>query len=437
MTQSTTIGFWTCTALVVGNVIGMGIFLLPASLAPFGLNAMIGWGITLLGCLALAQVLARLARALPEADGPYGYIRRGLGELPAYMATWSYWLSVWLTNAALATGVVGYLAVVFPPLARVPPAVLALLLQWTLLVVNLSGVRASGGVQIVTTALKLLPMAAIALLGGWVLLRAPASYVAHLPATPIGLGAITTASTIALFAMIGFESASLPAARVVDPGRTIPRATMIGTVLVALIYLVVCAVPLLLIPQADLARSSAPLSLLVERYGHAGAGRWLALFVAVSGLGALNGWTLLAGEITRTMAVNGVLPAVLARRNRQGTPVIALLVTGVLASLMIWMSYSASLVAAFTLITLMSTAASLPLYLGCALALWVLARRRAVGAGSGAALAVATVGLLYGAFAIVGIGGKTFFYALALIAAGLPLYAFMRLRRRTPASAKV
>ncbi|MDE2121585.1 MAG: amino acid permease, partial [Betaproteobacteria bacterium] len=134
---------------------------------------------------------------------------------------------------------------------------------------------------------------------------------------------------------------------------------------------------------------------------------------------------------------NGVLPAVLARRNRQGTPVIALLVTGVLASLMIWMSYSASLVAAFTLITLMSTAASLPLYLGCALALWVLARRRAVGARSGAALAVATVGLLYGAFAIVGIGGKTFFYALALIAAGLPLYAFMRLRRRTPASAKV
>lgn len=436
MTQGTTIGFWTCTALVVGNVIGMGIFLLPASLAPFGLNAMIGWGITLLGCLALAQVLARLARALPEADGPYGYIRRGLGELPAFMATWSYWLSVWLTNAALATGVVGYLAVVFPPLVRVQPAVLALLLQWTLVAVNLAGVRASGGVQIVTTALKLLPMLAIALLGGWVLLTAPTSYVAHPPATPIGLGAVTSASTIALFAMIGFESASLPAARVLDPGRTIPRATMIGTVLVAVIYLVICAVPLLLIPQAELARSSAPLSLLVERYGHAGAGRWLALFVAVSGLGALNGWTLLAGEITRTMAVNGVLPAVLARRNRQGTPVIALLVTGLLASVMIWMSYSASLVAAFTLITLMSTAASLPLYLGCALALWMLARRRQAGPGGGAALAVAGAGLAYGGFAIVGIGGTTFLYALGLIAAGLPLYALMRLRRRAPAPAK-
>ncbi|MDE2249306.1 MAG: amino acid permease, partial [Xanthomonadaceae bacterium] len=131
------IGGWICTALVVGNVIGMGIFLLPSSLAPFGFNALIGWGITLFGCLTLAQVFARLAHALPEADGPYGYIRHSLGELPAYMAMWAYWLSVWLTNAALATGVVGYIAVVVPSLAALQPTMFALLLLWSLVVVNL------------------------------------------------------------------------------------------------------------------------------------------------------------------------------------------------------------------------------------------------------------------------------------------------------------
>ena len=122
MTQTRQIGFWTCTALVVGNTIGMGIFLLPASLAPYGYNALIGWTITLLGCLALARVFARLAHAMPDADGPYGYIRSTLGDIPAFVAIWSYWVSTWITNAALATGVVGYVIAVIPQLSKWQPS---------------------------------------------------------------------------------------------------------------------------------------------------------------------------------------------------------------------------------------------------------------------------------------------------------------------------
>lgn len=431
------IGFWTCTALVVGNVIGMGIFLLPASLAPFGFNALIGWMIVLLGCLVLARVFSHLAHALPNAEGPYGYIRGTLGELPAYMALWAYWVSLWLTNAALATGVVGYITVVFPALGAIQPALFALGLLWSLVIVNLFGVRTGGGVQIVTTALKLLPMLAIALLGGWVLLDSPASYVAHPPSTPITLGAVMAASTIALFAMLGIESASVPAARVDNPGHTIPRATMTGTVLTAIIYIVVSTVPLLLLHQQELADASAPFALLMERFGAAGSGRWLALFVVISGLGALNGWTLLVGELTRTMASSGVLPAVFARNNRHGAPMVALLVTGVLASAMIWMSYSQSLVAAFTFLTRVVTAANLPLYFCCALALAVLWRRGTATCTTRKVLLVAIAGALFVIFAFIGIGREPFLYALGLGAAGLPLYAFMRLRRKPAPPAKV
>ncbi|MBD8880603.1 MULTISPECIES: APC family permease [Rhodanobacter] len=423
------IGFWTCTALVIGNVIGMGIFVLPASLAPYGFNALIGWGIVLAGCLVLARVFSQLAQALPDVGGPYGYISHTLGRLTAYLALWSYWVSVWLTNSALATGVVGYLVVVFPPLAALPPMWFAQGLLCALVAVNLCGVRSSGGMQILTTVLKLLPMLAIALLGGWVLLTSPASYTAHLPATPITLGGVTAASTIALFAMIGIESASVPAARVDDPARTIPRSTMVGAILTAAIYIVVSAVPLLLIRQQELADASAPFALLMERYAVAGSGRWLALFVAISGLGALNGWTLLVGELTCTMAGNGVLPAVLARHNRQGTPVVALLVTGALASAMIAMSYSKSLVSAFTFLTRVGTAASLPLYLCCGLALAVLWRRRNAACATRRTMIVASVCVLFVVFAFVGTGREPFLYALGLIAAGLPLYALMRLRR--------
>jgi APA family basic amino acid/polyamine antiporter len=292
-------------------------------------------------------------------------------------------------------------------------------------------VRTGGGVQIVTTVLKLLPMAAIAILGGWVLFTAPASYVAHPPPTPVTLSGVMAASTIALFAMLGIESASVPASRVDNPGRTIPRATMTGTLITAVIYIIVSTVPMLLISQSQLASASAPFALLMERFGSAGSGRWLSLFVVVSGLGALNGWTLLVGELTRTMAINGVLPGPLGRDNRFGAPAIALVVTGAFASVMIWMSYSKSLVTAFTFITRVVTAANLPLYLCCSLALAVLWKRGTRGRG---VLPVAITGMAYSIFAFIGSGHEPFWMAMGLIAAGLPLYAIMRLRRKRAAA---
>ncbi|MGO4551297.1 amino acid permease [Lysobacter sp. 2RAF19] len=422
------LGFWMCTALVVGNTIGIGIFLLPASLAPFGFNATIGWLVTVLGCVALANVFARLARLMPNADGPYGFIRATLGDIPAFIAMWCYWVSLWITNAAIATGVVGYLGAVFPSVATMQPALVALALLWTFVIINLFGVRTGGRVQVVTTALKLLPMVAVALLGGWLLLTAPGAYTAHPPTAPVDLGHVVTASTIALFAMLGIESATVPASRVKDPGRTIPRATIAGTLLTAVVYLIVSTVPMMLIPQAELATANAPFALVMDRFAAAGVGRWLALFVVISGLGALNGWTLLVGELTRAMALNGVMPAPLARNNARGAPAIALVVTGLLGSGMVLMSYSRSLVDGFTFITNVVTAANLPLYLCASLALAVL-WRRGDRAGVRGMLPVAVLGTAYVIFAFVGLGHEPFQLGLVLAAAGLPLYVFMRIRR--------
>lgn len=428
MSQAKQIGFWTCTALVVGNTIGMGIFVLPASLAPLGYNALLGWGITVLGCLALARVFARLARALPDADGPYGYVRGTLGELPAYLVLWSYWVSIWLTHAALVTGVVGYARAVFPVLARVPPAWLALALLWLFVGINLLGVRAGGRVQVATTAMKLVPMLAVAALGAWMLATSPEAFVAHPPARPLSLGDAMAAATLALFAMLGLESATIPASKVRDPGRTIPRATIVGTSITAAIYLMVSAVPLLLLPHAELAEASAPFALVMDRFGGEGAGRWLALFVVVSGLGALNGWTLLAGELTRTMAANGSLPRAFAHTNRFGAAATALVLTALLASAMVLMSYSRSLVAGFTFLSTVVTAANLPLYLCCSLALAVLWRRGLRDAGHDL-LVASVLGVAYVVFAFVGMGAEPFWLALGLAAAGLPLHFFMRARR--------
>lgn len=427
------LGFWMCTALVVGNTIGIGIFLLPASLAPYGYNAIIGWVITVFGCVAMARVFARLARDMPAADGPYGYIRSTLGDIPAFVAMWSYWIATWITNAAIAIGVVGYLDALFPQLRDIPAALQALGLLWLFVLVNLLGVRVGGRVQIITTALKLLPMLAVATLGVWLLLTSPSSYTQHPPAMAIGMSPLMAASTIALFAMLGFESATVPADRVRDPGRTIPRATMVGTLITAAIYLVVSSVPLLLIPAAELAESKAPFADVLDQFVGQGVGRWLSLFVVVSGLGALNGWVLLVGELTRTMAGNGGLPSVFARSNRFGAPALALVATGVLASAMVLMNYSKSLVQGFTFITTVVTAANLPLYLCCALALLVLWRRGQRPATSDL-LVLAVPGLAYVVFAFIGLGSEPFGWAVVLAAAGLPVYALLRMRGGGPSA---
>ena len=117
-----------CTALVIGNTIGIGIFMMPAALAPYGLNSLIGWVITVLGCVAVAWVFAGIARIFPQDDGPYAYTQRAFGSPTAFMVLWCYWVSIWVTNATIATGVVGYLTALIPALNTNPmlPAITGL-----------------------------------------------------------------------------------------------------------------------------------------------------------------------------------------------------------------------------------------------------------------------------------------------------------------------
>ncbi len=434
------LGFWMCTALVVGNTIGMGIFVLPASLAPYGLNAVIGWVVTLIGFLFIARVFAGLARAFPQDDGPYAYTYRAFGEGAAFMVLWCYWVATWITNAAIAIGVVGYLSILIPALQSNPlyPPVTALALVWLFVLVNLRGVRTAGSTQVITTALKLLPMAAVMVLAIWQLVTDPGAYTEHLPTTPLGLTAVMSASTIAIFAMLGVECATIPAGKVKDPERTIPRATMVGTVLTALIYIAISIVPLLLIEQEKLGASPAPFADLFGHFLGGGYGELLAAFVIISGLGALNGWTLIVGEVTQHFAKHGSFPRPLAKVNARGAPARAFLLTGVVASVMLILNYNDTMVGIFTFLTVVVTAANLPLYLFCALAVLVLWRRGQIarpGIRETQWLVAAAFAAVYCVWAVLGIGIKSLLWALALASAGVPVYLWSFVRRRREALA--
>ena len=422
------LGLLTSIALVVGNTIGVGIFMLPASLAPYGLNAVPAWLITAAGSICVAWVFAGLARSFPDDDGPYAFASRAFGGGVAFTLMWCYWVSTWVTNAVLATGVVGYLSFFFPTLGvnRWLAAVTAVSLVWLFVLINVRGARTAGRVQVVTTVLKLLPQAGIIALGLWALLAPHAQPVVHVPPTPLSLSATIAASTLALYAMLGVECAAMPAGRVKDPGRTIPRATFIGTLLVAGIYICVSLVPMLLIPQPELATSNAPFADLFARFLGPGSGKLLAAFVIVGGLGCLNGWTLILGELTVSFARHGGFPQALGKVNSHRAPTRAFVLTGILASLMMVTNYNDSMAAAFTWMSVVVTAANLPMYLGCALAVLVLWRRGLMprpGAREARWIAAAALAAIYCVWASIGIGGKPLLWALALCGVGVLVYA--------------
>ena len=431
--QTRALGLVMCTALVVGNTIGAGIFMLPASLAPYGVNIVPAWLITTGGCVFIAWVFAGLARSFPDDDGPYAYSSRAFGGAVAFVLMWCYWVSTCVTNAVLATGVVGYLSIFFPVLGanRLLAALTAVSLVWLFILINLRGVRTAGWVQVTSTALKLLPLFGIIALGVWAILAPHPHSLVHVPPTPMSLSGLIAASTLALYAMLGVESAAMPAGRVRDPGRTIPRATFIGTLLVAVVYMCVSLVPMLLIPQAELAASNAPFADLFSRFLDPGFAKLLAAFVIVSGLGCLNGWTLILGELTVSFARHGGFPPALSKVNPHGAPTRGLVLTGVLASVMMVMNYNDSMAGAFTFLSVVVTAANLPIYFGCALAVLVLWRRGQIAKPSGREarwIAAALLAAIYCVWVSIGIGGKPLLWALLLCAVGIPVYWWYALR---------
>jgi APA family basic amino acid/polyamine antiporter len=420
-----------CVALVVGNSIGSGVFLLPSALAPYGLNSLLAWGFTAIGALLLAVVFSQLSRAHPQAGGPYAYTLLAFGPFPAFIVAWGYWVSIWVGNAAIATGGVSYLSPLLPWIATVPgaSAAVTLAILWILTFVNWYGIKASGWVQSVTTVLKVLPLLAIAVLG---LVSVRSAHLAAAATLPLSVGATTAAATLTLWALLGLESATIPASKVRDPSRTIPRATLAGTLITALVCILACSSVVLLMPPGTLAQSNAPFVDVAQQFWGATAGRWLAVFAAISAFGALNGWILLQGEVPNVMAKGGVFPGAFGRDSARQTPTFALVFSSGLVTALILMNYQASMVRVFTFMVLLSTTACLVMYALCSLALLRLTWTGRMGPKPMRSGALATVGILatlFSLWAIIGAGDEAVLWGCALLALGVPMYWLVRRQR--------
>lgn len=423
------LGFWSAVALVMGNMIGSGVFLLPASLAAYRGLSLIGWLLSAGGAVMLALVFARLARQLPAAGGLYAYTRDAFGPAPGFLVAWGYWISSVATLAALAVAFVGYLDPFIPGLVRVPAsaAILAVITIWLLVGVNVAGVRAAGRMQVTTVILKILPLAVVGIAG--LFYFQPSAFSLPPPGDVSVAGQIVATITLTLWAFLGLECATIPADNVVDPARTIPRATVAGTVAAAVIYIVATMGVMSLVPGDALAVSTAPFADGARTVFGNGAGQLVALGAAVSCFGALNGWTLVTGQLPMAAAADGLFPPVFGRLSARGTPAASMLIAGVIASALVAMNYSRGLVDLFTFIILLSTLSTLVPYAFCSLAVWLMPGQPRLSTG---AAVVSILAFVYSMFAIYGAGADTVFYGFLLILGGLPIYVWLRYGREAP-----
>lgn len=423
------LGIWIATALVVGNMVGSGVFLLPASLASFGGISIVGWLFTSAGALAVALLMSRLARMMPKVGGPYAYTRGGLGDLPAFLVAWGYWISIWSGNAAISVAFVGYLAVFFPALAQIPAlgAGVALTAIWLLTGLNAWGVREAGILQIWTTVLKLLPLLAIGTLG--LLYLDPQNFVPFNASGQSSFSAITATAALTLWAFTGLESATIPADSVENPGKTIPRATIIGTLVAGVVYILATVGVMGVLPAAELAGSTAPFADAGRLMWGGWAGSLIAIGAAISAFGALNGWIMLQGQMPMAAARDGLFPSVFGRMSSRGTPVPGMVISSLLITGLMGLNYTASLVDQFTFIILLATLSTLVPYAFSAiseLVMFARDRERFSGERLAGASVIAVLALAYSLWAIVGTGMRTILWGSVLLAAGLPIYAWQR-----------
>jgi len=413
-------------ALVVGNIIGAGIFMLPASLAPYGWNAVLAWLVTLVGSLCLAWVFAQLAAQRKDGSGTHGIVADAFGETVAFLTSWGYLISVLAANAAMAVTGINYLQRLVPAIGAQPygpqatALVLVALLAW-------GNVRAlAGGVQLVSTFIKVSPFVIVIGLAVWLLGTQGGAALTPVDAVPIEAGAVFAAIGVTMYALLGLEAAAVPADAIDDPARNVPRATMIGTAIAGVVTLLSSSAVALMMPQATLAASTAPIADFVGRIVGDGAGAFVAVCAVVSCFGAINGWLLVTGELQAAMGRAGSLPRWSTATNARGLPATAVWVGAAVTGVFVLLAMSRGGVKAFEFLALVATVSALFLYVVVTLAALRSARDGRLVAPA-ALWAAILGGLVFAAVTIWGCGLEALAWSVGLLALGWPLRHWARL----------
>lgn len=423
------LGVSACIAIVVGNMVGSGFYLSPAAVAPYGNLAIIAWIVMGFGAVCLGLTFAKLARLAPATGGPYAYTRMAYGDFAGFLIAWGYWISIWTSLPVIALAFAGAVMDLFPALHNRPMAViLTLAAIWAVVFVNLRGVKAAGIFSEVTTYTKLVPFAAIALIG---LFFIDTSHFSEFnPSGKSLLGASAALAPLTMFAFLGLESATVPAGDVRNPKRTIPLSTVLGIVIAALLYVLGTIAVMGLVPREQLVHSVAPFSDAARVLWGSWGATVISLAIILSALGALNGWTLLMGQVPMAAAHDRLFPPLFGRLSPRGVPAFGIIVSAVFATLLVLSQVAGppGFSEVYTLIVGLSTMAAVIPYAFCALATGLVAAYAAGGGPVPRLTVVEVIAFIFAVFTLYGCGAQAVLFGLIMLVLGIPVYVWQRRR---------
>src|SRR6516165_617695 len=437
--QASGFGLPVAIALIMGSIIGVGIFNLPTSLAGIGPITLVSMALTTVGAIALALMFAALSRRLPADGGPYAYARVAFGNVVGFFNAWSYWITAWAGNAGIAVGWVLYVEVfINKGQNKLITVLLVLVGLWLPAVINLSGVKNMGSVQMVTTVLKFAALLFVSIVGLFYINTA--NFTPWNVSGDSAIGAIGAGMAIALFSYLGVEVASVAAGKVRDPDKNVPKSTVLGTAACAVVYLLSLTAVFGIVPNGELQKATAPFSTAVNMmFGGTWAGYVMAVVVIISGFGALNGWTMICAEMPLAAAKDGLFPKRFNQISKSGVPAYGIIASTVLASIAMAINYIGSGGAqVFTTLVLMTGITSAIPYGFSALAQikWRIVDRRAMhGRRFARDVSVAVVALVFSILFIyysrnTGVSGFQYWapFVLAGVALllGIPVYFAQR-----------
>lgn len=433
--RARSLGLPSATALVIGSIIGTGVFTMPAVMAGAGTSSIITLSVVALGALLLGVLFGQLTKRVPSTDGGlYAYTRHEFGDFAGYLTAWCYWITCWAGNAAIVSSWVFYVEDLFgiQNAGGWTHWGIALVGLWLPAAINLVGVKQMAIVQNITVVLKFLPLLAVATLG-WFFVST-GNFGPFNASGGSLYDAVNLAAGVALFSFIGVECASIAAGRVRDPRRNVGRASVIGTAASGLLYVAVTAAVMGLVPHGQLVNDGAPFVAAFDAMLDGGwLGKLVALTAVISGLGALNGWTMVTAEMPYVAAREGLFLPQFGKEDKHGVPRFGIVVSTIVASgLMAWSYSSQTGLNVFNYLVYLSvvTVAIPYFFSACAQLAFLVSRRRKVqGWALARDLTVASLGGLFSLWVTFAQGYQAVYQAFLLLLVGLPLYGFLKARR--------
>lgn len=428
-------GLFMATMLVCGNMIGSGVFMLPATLAEVSgpLATILAWILTTIGSVLVAISFANLGSKFPETGGAYQYVKEAFGEFAGFLSAWLYWNGSWIGNTAILVTLTSYSAAIFPFLNHpIYSIIYSSAILWTVTILNIVGVKQAGKIQSFTTVFKIVFFALFIIVA---FLNFDKNNLIPLLPENKGLETISLAATTTLWAFIGLESATVAAGEIKDPEKNVKRSTIYGLVISAVIYLAISIASMGAMPNEVLAKSTAPLTDILTKALGSSVGIVISAIVVVSILGTTIGWILATARVSYAAGQDGVFPKIFGKvSSKYNTPVYSLVISSALVNILLLTNYQRSMVSAFAFITILATLSYLPVYLLSVSAEIMIMFRTEKKISIRMFVAKSILPLLafiYTVWTIYGSGAEIVMWGFILMLLGVPFYIYNYHKNRT------